>query len=235
MIEINLLPKELQVQGPRLALSRKVLVPAAGTLVLILAMTGLSIYQTKRIQELDSKIRIARARSEQLQRDIRMVDGLVDIKEKITARIDAVRVLDRNRMVWVSVLEDFSVRMPEYLWVTALREATAAAAAPAAAPGDTTQLESTGAPAQMVPTELEGYAYSLSALANLIINLRKSGYFDEVDLVHAREVEMETHLAYSFALTCVLNYSGESTIAPAPDADGPTHLATADETAGQQN
>ena len=122
-------------------------------------------------------------------------------------------------------MEDLSSRMPEFLWMTAVREVGAAPAANAAAPVDSAAQAARTTAAQIVPAELEGYAYSLSGLANLIIRLRESGYFERVDLTHAREVKLESHPAYSFALTCQLDYSGSP-----PPPDGPVpgandHLA----------
>jgi len=222
MIEINLLPKELQIQGPRVAFGRGMLIPAAGAVVLVAAMVGLSFYQKSQLAELDNKIGIAKARSEQLQRDIQMVDALVDIKGKITDRIDAVKVLDQNRTTWVGVMEDLSDRIPEFLWMTALRETGSAAGG--AAPKDSIATAAR-VNAQIVPAELEGYAYSLSGLANLIVSMRKSGYFKQVDLTHAREVKLDSHPAYSFALTCQLDYSGIPNPDKSMDSGDNDHLA----------
>jgi Tfp pilus assembly protein PilN len=238
MIEINLLPKEMQIQGPRVALNRKMLVPALGALALVATMTSLTIYQKQQLGELDGKIRIARARAEQLQKDIQMVDALVAIKEKITDRINAVKVLDQNRTAWVNLMEDMSSRLPEFLWLTSVRQVMEPAAAPVAGrvPGDTanpTQLAS-GEPQTQFPAEIEGYAYSLSGLANLILNMRKSGHFKDVDLRTAREVELETHTAYSFALTCTLDYTGSANAPADLETGGPEEIAsTSESTAGQ--
>jgi Tfp pilus assembly protein PilN len=237
MIEINLLPKEMQIQGPRLALNRQLLIPVAAALVLMVGMAGLSFYQKQQIDELDGKIRIARARAEQLQRDIQMVDALVEIKSKITARIDAVKTLDQNRTAWVSVMEDLSGRMPEFLWLTAMRQVVAVAPkAPGNAAADTAAANAaSGSPQTIFPAEIEGYAYSLSGLANLMISLRKSGHFKDVDLKHAREVELESHPAYTFALSCTLDYTGQSGPVENIETDGPAELAQASESMGKRN
>jgi Tfp pilus assembly protein PilN len=234
MIEINLLPKELQIQGPRLALSRQILMPAMVVVAVFCAMGVVTYFQNRQIGELEGKIQIAKARAEQLERDIQVVDGLVDIKGKITARIDAVKVLDQNRNAWVNVLTDLSSRLPEFLWLTALRE-TSAASARKQVPGDTAVSQEYTGPTVQVPAELEGYAYSLSGLANLIINLRKSGHFLNVDLKHAREVKLETHTAYSFALTCTLDYTGSTPGGPGTDTDNPSSLAQSSESVGKRN
>jgi len=214
MIEINLLPKEMQIQGPRVALNRKMLAPALGAFALLCTMAGLTIYQSQQLGELESKIRIAKARAEQLQKDIRMVDALVAIKEKITDRINAVKLLDENRTAWVALMEDMSTRLPEFLWLTGVRQVMASAPAPTPGrtPGDTSQAQmaASATPQTLFPAEIEGYAYSLSGLANLILNMRRSGHFSNVDLRTAREVALEQHTAYSFVLTCTMDYTGTS-------------------------
>lgn len=231
MIEINLLPKEMQIQGPRVALNRSNLAPALGALALICGMVGMSIYQSQQLGELDSKIRIATARAEQLQKDIRMVDALVAIKEKITDRINAVKQLDENRMAWVSIMEDMSGKLPDFLWLTGIKQV----APDAPKPGmhqqpDTTPAVVAAAPQTQFPAEIEGYAYSLSGLANLILNMRRSGHFANVDLTAAREVTLEQHAAYSFALTCTLDYTGTSNQPTDLDKPGADELATAPDT-----
>ena len=231
MIEINLLPKELQIQGPRLALTKSMMLPAVAVAALVLGMVGMSVYQNRQIAELDGKIQIAKARAEQLKADIRMVDGLVDIKEKITARIDAVKVLDLNRKAWVSILEDLSSRVPDFLWMTSLSETQLTAAQPKA-PGDTAAAAST-LPPQEVPAQLNGFSYSLSSLANFIMNLRKSGHFKSIDLHHAREMKLDSHKAYAFQLDCTLNYSGDSPAGNGIDMDAGTNLAKAPEAMGK--
>jgi Tfp pilus assembly protein PilN len=234
MIEINLLPKEMQIQGPRMALNRKMLAPAVGALALICTMVGMTIYQSRQLGELDGKIRIAKARAEQLQKDIQMVDALVAIKEKITDRINAVRLLDENRTAWVTVMEDLSERLPEFLWLTSVRQVVNTPPAPVQGrtPGDTAlaRSASSGAPQTQFPAELDGYAYSLSGLANLILNLRRSGHFANVDLRTAREVALESHMAYSFSLTCTLDYTGTSNQPTDLEKGGPDELASASET-----
>ena len=67
MIEINLLPKELQIQGPRLGLTKQLLMPAAAAVLLACGMAAITFYQNNQIEELEGKIRIARARAEQLR------------------------------------------------------------------------------------------------------------------------------------------------------------------------
>lgn len=231
MIEVNLLPKELQIQGPRLTFSKGMIIPAAAVVAVILGMTGMSVIQNGKIAELDGKIQIAQARADQLKADIRMVDGLVNIKEKITARIDAVKVLDLNRKAWVSILEDLSTRVPDFLWMTSLSE-TVAPKAPKKAPGDTAA-PARLLPPQEVPAQMRGFAYSLSGLANFIMNLRKSGHFKSVDLHHAREMKLESHTAYAFQLDCTLSYSGGLSIGDGMGIDAGANIAKAPESMGK--
>lgn len=232
MIEINLLPKELQIQGPRLSFTKGMIIPAAAVVAVIMGMVGMSVIQNRQIAELDGKIQIAQARADQLKADIRMVDGLVDIKEKITARIDAVKVLDLNRKAWVSIMEDLSSRVPDFLWMTTLSEVRISRSAASKVPGDTST-QTASLPPQEVPAQLNGFAYSLSGLANFIMNLRKSGHFQSVDLHHAREMRLESHTAYAFQLDCTLNYSGNIPAGDGMGLDAGANIAKAPEAMGK--
>ena len=64
-----------------------------------------------------------------------------------------------------------------------------------------------------VPTmrsaEVEGYAFTLNALASFMIKMMRSDYFDEVELVSSDEVKFQDHKAYNFVLTCNLHYLSE--------------------------
>ena len=223
------------MQGPRMALNRKMLAPALGAAALVILMVSMTIYQSRELGDLDGKIRIATARAEQLQKDIQMVDALVAIKEKITDRIHAVKVLDENRTAWVGLMEDMSSRLPEFLWLTSVRQVVNTPVSPGASPAaadsaQRAQQAASGAPQTQFPAEIEGYAYSLSGLANLILNLRRSGHYRDVDLRTAREVALESHTAYSFALTCTLDYTGTSNQPTDLDQGGTAVLSSTTET-----
>ena len=57
--------------------------------------------------------------------------------------------------------------------------------------------------------EIEGYAFTLNALASFMIKMMRSDYFDEVELVSTKEIELEEKKAYNFTVSCSVHYLSE--------------------------
>ncbi|MCI0329722.1 MAG: PilN domain-containing protein [candidate division Zixibacteria bacterium] len=207
MIEINLLPKELQRRTGRIALPKGATYLLAGIAGLAAVLAGLTVMQKMRIANIQKKIAEARAREAKMQKDIQLVDALTALKGKILERMEAIEGLDRNRSAYVRFLEDLSGRVPEYLWLSNFREGTSGAAAAASAPprGGTTA----GGPAQPAAssgakTVIEGFSYSLNSLATFMIQMKKSPFIQNIELSFAKEQKMENSRLYNFQLTCDL-------------------------------
>lgn len=232
MIEVNLLPKDYLKRSSGLALGkagRYVVIAAAAV---ILAMAGTTIYQMRQLDDLQVKIERGKERAAMLQKDIRLVDALTDIKQKITLRMEAVEKLDRHRSVWVRILQDVAANVPEFVWMagfTQKKTATAAVAPnktgmpnPSGQPAaDTTKVETLPA---VQPVEIEGYAFTLNSLAAFMIAMMRSNYFDEVELVKSEEKMFEDdEKAYNFLISANVHYLSEeelsSLIAEAKEAD----------------
>ena len=124
MIEINLLPKDYQRKSFSLSLGKTgiySLVAAAGVVVMLI---GVTFYQMGQLSTLDDNIRKAQQRAAMLQKDIAIVDALIDVKSKINRRITAVDKLDGHRSSWVRVLEDLTRNVPEFVWLVKLEESS---------------------------------------------------------------------------------------------------------------
>ena len=196
MIEINLLPKEYLKRSFDFSLGKTGVYVIAGAVGVVLMLIGVTIYQLHQLETLDSNIERARERAAMLQKDIQLVEALEDVKQKITRRMAAVEKLDRNRSVWVRILEDLSADIPEFVWLHRLDEVTQ---------GSTAVKDTTKAAVvsdQVKQAELEGHAFTLNSVANFMINLMRSDYFDNVELVSTNEVELEGHKAYNFLVKC---------------------------------
>jgi Tfp pilus assembly protein PilN len=202
-IKINLLPKQYQKRAGGLSIGKRgkyVVAAVAGVLVML---GGITLYQTHQISELEGQIEIAQTRTMQLQQDIQLVDALMDIKTKITDRLDAVERLDRHRSTWVRIVEDLSRNVPDFVWVTNFTEF-----APPPVAGDSTAaqaIEVSSVPS-IRDVEIEGYTFTLNALATFMIKMMRSNYFDEVDLSNVAEVEFGMQKAYNFKLGCKVHY-----------------------------
>ena len=203
MIEINLLPKELQKHTGRLALPRPALYMLAGMAGLAAVFAGLTVMQKMRIANIQKKIVEAKVREAKMQKDIQLVDALTELKGKILERMAAIDGLDQNRSAYVRFLEDLSGRVPEYLWLSNFREGSGGAAA-------------AGSPAQPAApsgakTVIEGFSYSLNSLATFMIQVKKSPFIKNVELSFAKEQKLENSRLYNFQLTCDLTMVPEET------------------------
>jgi type IV pilus assembly protein PilN len=203
LVKINLLPKQYSKRSGKFSLGKHGLyfiLGAAGVMVLFGIITGWQLYK---INELKGQIEVAQARTIQLQKDITLVDALIDIKVKITDRLEAVERLDRHRSAWVRILEDLSGNIPDFIWLSRFSEISKA---PTAASNDTTAATQVQAQPQFIPAEIEGFSFTLNALASFMIKMMRSNYFDEVDLIQTEEIAIDKQKAYNFKVTCNVHY-----------------------------
>ncbi len=148
------------------------------------------------------------------------MDALIDLKDKILQRISAIKTLDRNRATWVRILEDLSQRVPEYLWLSELREEEAVAESQADQAD--TSLKSAPPPylAQKVnKVNIEGYTYSVNSLAVFLIQLMRSDYFKDMELEFIKKSEMEKLKTFSFGLSGNLVYTLETEVESPEDME----------------
>ncbi|MEE8576941.1 MAG: PilN domain-containing protein [candidate division Zixibacteria bacterium] len=209
MIEVNLLPKEYLKKGGTFALGKAGLYGIGIAAGIVLLLISISTYQVYQLSELEEGIAKAKQRASVLQRDIQVVDALIDVKTKIASRMSAVERLDANRSAWVRILEDVARDVPEFVWLGTFKESAAVVAKTEPNDGDEegSATPITTAPPSTRPVELEGYAFTLNALAAFMINMMRSDYFDEVELISTDEKRfLEDEVAYKFVLACNVHY-----------------------------
>ena len=122
MIEINLLPKDYRKSSGSFSLGKSglyIVSAAAGIVVVLIAIT---FYQIRQVSSLKADIEQSNRRASMLREDIRVVDALSDVKNKIQRRISGVEKLDRHRSAWVRILEDISRNTPEFVWLEGFKE-----------------------------------------------------------------------------------------------------------------
>jgi len=212
MIEINLLPKEHRKRARTFHLEKKSIYVAAGVASVVLLFAVVTFYQHYQLSSLDEKMALANTQRMRLQEDIRLIDGLTELKEKILTRMESIERLDRHRAVWVDVLQDLNQRVPDFLWLTRVAEirenARAKAAKAKQVPGqqaaDTIAHVAEFVFAKPVPTEMEGYAFTLSSIASFLVGLTKSDYFENINLSFAKQEDVTGINAYKFKVGCDL-------------------------------
>lgn len=216
MIEINLLPKNYLKGSRTISLGKVGMYVIAAAAGVVLMLAGITLYQVYQLRSLETNIQRANQRAAMLQRDIKLVDALTDVKQKVQERMSAVERLDRHRSVWVRIMEDIASDVPEFVWLAVYKEQ--AIAAPAKETTKTTnknnqaKQKQANEPAAALPdvrqVEIEGYAFTLNALASFMINMMRSDYFDEVELVSTKETKFNTdkEKAYNFVVSCNVHY-----------------------------
>lgn len=213
-IEINLLPKNYKKKSLDFSLGKTGIYAVAAAAVIIIMLISVTVFQKHKMAELDENIIKANQRASMLQKDIQLVDALTEVKDKVKARMSAVEKLDSHRSSWVRILENMARNVPEFVWMGRFEEkpiVVAQAKNPKNKKKDKDKKEEA---LKKVPystptvrsAEIEGYAFTLNALASFMIKMMRSDYFDEVELVNTKEVELEEKKAYSFTLNCNVHY-----------------------------
>jgi Tfp pilus assembly protein PilN len=213
MIEINLLPKDYQKKSFDLSLGKAGFYFVGAAAGVILTLLIVTVWQKHTLSVLDEKIEKAQQKEAMLLKDIKLVDALTDVKTKITHRLKAVERLDSHRSAWVRILEDVARNIPEFVWLARFQEMRPEDAVDKAAKGKGKQaVEKEPAPkpatvnASVQQGEVEGYAFTLNALASFMIKMMRSDYFDEVELVTTNEVNIDEEKAYNFVLSFNVHY-----------------------------
>ena len=215
MIEINLLPREFRKKPISLSFGKSGLYAVAAVVGVLVMLVVITVYQMHQLATFETNIGKAGQRAAMLKKDIEMVDALMDVKEKIGRRMAAVEQLDSHRSTWVRILENLSQNVPEFVWLGHINEK--APAAPVSQPDEQSARQMDDLSVQKSDTavtanpwvrqaEIEGYAFTLNALASFMINMMRSDYFDEVELVSTNEVKFQDQKTYTFVLSCALHY-----------------------------
>ena len=213
MIDINLLPKNYQKKSFDFSLGKTGVYAIAAAAVIVLMLISVTVYQRYELAELDQNILRAKQRATMLDKDIKIVDGLTEVKNKVQLRMQAVEKLDSHRSAWVKILENMARNVPEFVWMGRFEEIIPEeipAAANTKNKNKKDQKQATETKSHSIPTvspaEIEGYAFTLNALASFMIKMMRSDYFDEVELVSSKEVTLEEQKAYNFVLSCNVHY-----------------------------
>ena len=162
MIRINLLPRE------EMSAQRTIHLPQLGNLaplvlvlVVFLAMAAVSVYQNRKIADLERIIAEEELESRRLAPEIAKIKRLNKQREDLNNRLDAITRLDRDRYFRVHLLDELNRSLPEHMWVT--------------------RFEDIGGDRYAV----EGVTFSNFQVSDLLQNLDHSPYFTGVNLLVA--------------------------------------------------
>ena len=162
MIRINLLPRE------EMSAQRTIHLPQLGNLaplvlvlVVFLAMAAVSVYQNRKIADLERIIAEEELESRRLAPEIAKIKRLNKQREDLNNRLDAITRLDRDRYFRVHLLDELNRSLPGHMWVT--------------------RFEDIGGDRYAV----EVVTFSNFQVSDLLQNLDRSPYFTGVNLLVA--------------------------------------------------
>jgi type IV pilus assembly protein PilN len=204
MIRINLLgqtrPKATKQAVPLEATLQVILLAAA---VAVAAVVLVVVYVSQKRQLDDTNKRIANLRAEKasLQQIKQDVDQFESEKNVLQQRIDVIETLQRNRTGAQDLLDAVAntVIRADSVWLTSMTRTAGS-------------------------LSISGEAGSINGIANFITELKRSGYFDKVEIKSAKENDILPGVeTYGFEMTVGINPppSGTATTQPANTAQTP--------------
>jgi Tfp pilus assembly protein PilN len=185
MIRINLLgqarPKATAQAVPLEATMQIIFLVAA--LALAAVVLGVTYFQQKRqLDETNERIQSLQAEKANLEQIKAEVDSFERQKAVLQQRIDVIEDLQRNRSGAQDLLQmvaNTTVRV-DAVWLTSMTK--------------------TG-----TSLELDGEAGSIDAVANYITELKRSGYFDQIEIKTAKEDDIVPAVqTYNFSMTLAI-------------------------------
>jgi type IV pilus assembly protein PilN len=167
MIRINLLAADRPTKKKKAAASAP---GAMQAYLLLIAFVGLAVlgclaaylYMSNEIRQLDTKIAAAEARQRELQAIKVQVDALEKKRATFQQKVDLIERLKAEQSGPVHMLDEISRSLPDMVWLSSMDQA------------------GTG-------VRLGGQSNGLTAVADFISALERSGWFPTVDLVSSTE------------------------------------------------
>src|SRR3984957_8049704 len=206
MIRINLLgqarPKATKQAVPLEATMQIIfLLVALGLAFIVLSVTYFQ--QKKDLDATNTRIAALRAEKQSLQQVKQDVDRFESQKSVLQQRIDVIETLQKNRTGGQELLQEVAntVLHADSVWLVSLNRSGNA-------------------------IDMQGEAASINAVANFITQLKRSGYFDNVEIKTATEDDIVPSVqTYGFSMTASVSQQPTAGQTPAAKPTGATQPA----------
>jgi type IV pilus assembly protein PilN len=168
MIRINLLAADRPTKSKKRATAaapgamQAYLLLGAFVGLAVLGCLGAYLYMSNEIKKLDENIAKAEERQRQLQAIKVQVDALEKKRATFQQKVDLIERLKAEQSGPVHMLDEISKSLPDFVWLTNLDQSAAG-------------------------IRLAGQSNGLTAVADFISALERSGWFPSVDLVSSTE------------------------------------------------
>jgi type IV pilus assembly protein PilN len=174
MIRINLLPVKRKKAVIQLY---SLLIRSAIILVLTIIVLGiLTIHFSGKLSELRDEKAVKEKRLAELEEMLREVRNYEQDNLVYKEKNEIIKQLKRNQYIPVRLLDEVSARLPKGVWLSSLVNR-----------GDV--------------VDINGYSFTNSELVSYVQNLKKSKYFQDVELIESRQTTLGNASLYSFKLT----------------------------------
>jgi Tfp pilus assembly protein PilN len=181
MIRINLAPSEARKPafGLPIAMPGANLGVALGVLygVAVLGLGGYYIGLSREAARLEQEVELGTRELGTLKATLGNVEKVREQLAELTKRVQTVQDLAKNQGMPIRVMDAFADVLPRDLWITTLEERGP-------------ELRAAGA------------AFSATAVADFMTNLRSSGKFKEVDVVISKQDLSKVSSPVTFEVTC---------------------------------
>jgi Tfp pilus assembly protein PilN len=171
------------------------LIAAVAVPALVLLVVGwLWFSQRSDRGALDQRITEAVEDSARLS-DLRALsDSLIAREAQISERLGLLRGLDDGRFVWPHLLDEFSRALPDFAWLTSIREASAA---------------------PDLQVQVDGMAANPLAITAYVRSLQESPFVGQVRILGSQEQNLDGFSAHSFKLIVGYSQPQDSVMTPA--------------------
>ncbi|MFB0527165.1 MAG: PilN domain-containing protein [bacterium] len=179
MIKINLLPKEIE---KKVALREKKFLLSTIVVLAVVGFLGLYFLKVGQYSRLRKQLRKVEKELVLLEAIVKQVDEIEKSKETLSKKLDVIRSLMGNRLIYPQLLEDLARIVPSRVWLNSLR----------------TQTESDYLTITIGASAIDNYA-----IADFITRLSEAKNFSKVELgnITSRERE-EKEIIRNFGVTC---------------------------------
>ncbi|MDX2182416.1 MAG: PilN domain-containing protein [Gemmatimonadaceae bacterium] len=236
MIEINLLPGgkrgkktsgggvdvKALVEAIKGRFTDPYLIGSVAVTVISLAVGGW-LFQSQATRETELVDAEARAKAD----SARFASVIAQMKKSTTQRdsvlrqFKVIRAIDGYRFVWAHLLDEVSRTLPEYTWISELKQTTAFSTAGAAAAPNTKDKKAAVSDTTLPPMpplgfRLKGFTVDLQALTRYMRDLESSPFIQSVTLVSTELQQLEARDVTRFELDAMYETPPVSAIVTTP-------------------
>jgi Tfp pilus assembly protein PilN len=161
---------------PRLPFNVGILASVLGVVIILVVIVLTMISQKAQINSLEAKIKGYNEELTKLAGPKRLVDDYLKKQADVNTKLNEIASIDKNRFYTITLLDQLSFALPEYLWLTSMKD-------------------------DKETISIDGLTFSNLIVADFMDKLKGCGYFDNVELVQTSKTTVEGRDMVKFSIT----------------------------------